>query len=123
MWKHWNQVLFCFPENQVKKISAICEPFLTASVVARDTTLPRMTKAVLNDFWAHNNEGIILKKLRYISAVANSQLSICVHNCGIFTDSTFEFKDYNRDTIYKDNAVSESMKWNMGLQSRPLLDI
>ena len=43
--------------------------------------------------------------------------------CRIFTDSTFEFKDYNGDTIYKDTAVSESMKRNMGLQSRPLLDI
>ena len=72
---------------------------------------------------AYNNEGFIFKKLRYISAVANSQLSICVHNCGIFTGSTFEFKGYNRDTIYKDTAVSESMKQNMGSQSRPLLDI
>ena len=52
MWKHRNRALFCFPENQViENLSAICEPFLTASVVARDTTLPRMTKAVVNDFW------------------------------------------------------------------------
>ena len=67
----------------------------------------------LDEIFEHNNEGIIFKKLRYISAVANSQLSICVHNCGIFTDSTFEFKDYNRNTIYKDTALSESMKRNM----------
>ncbi len=53
MWKHWNRVLFCFPENQVIEIlSAICEPFLTALVAVRETTPPRATKATVNDLWA-----------------------------------------------------------------------
>ena len=53
MWKHWNRVLFCFPENQViENLSAICEPFLTALVAGRETAPPRATKAAVNDFWA-----------------------------------------------------------------------
>ena len=53
MWKHWDRVLFCFSENQViENLSAICEPFLTASVAGRETTQPRATKAVVNDLWA-----------------------------------------------------------------------
>ena len=54
MWKHWNRVLFCFPENQVIEIlSAICESFLTALVAVRETTPPRATTAAVSDFLAH----------------------------------------------------------------------
>ena len=50
MWKHWNRVLFCFPKSRViEYLSAICEPFLTASVAGRETTPPRAAKAAVND--------------------------------------------------------------------------
>ena len=53
MWKHWDRVLFCFPENQViENLSAICESFLTASVAGRETTPPRAIKAAESDLWA-----------------------------------------------------------------------
>ena len=53
MWKHWNRVLFCFPENQViENLSAICEPFLTASVTVREAAPPRAIEAAVNDLWA-----------------------------------------------------------------------
>ena len=53
MWKHWNRVLFCFSENQlIVNLSAICEPFLTASVTVREAAPPRAIEAAVNDLWA-----------------------------------------------------------------------
>ena len=50
MWKHWNRVLFCFPKNHLLvNLSAICEPFLTASVTVREAAPPRANKAAVND--------------------------------------------------------------------------
>ena len=50
MWKHWDRVLFCFSESQlIVNLSAICEPFLTASVAGRETTPPKAAKAAVND--------------------------------------------------------------------------
>lgn len=41
---------FCLPENQlIVNLSAICEPFLTASVTDRKTTPPRATTAAVSD--------------------------------------------------------------------------
>ena len=41
---------FCLPENQViEKLSAICEPFLTASVAGRETAPSRAAKAAVNN--------------------------------------------------------------------------
>ena len=54
MWKHWNRVLFCFTENQViENLSAICEPFLTASVTVREAAPPRAIEAAVSNFWTH----------------------------------------------------------------------
>ena len=41
---------FFLPENQlIVNLSAICEPFLTASVTDRKTTPPRAIEAAVND--------------------------------------------------------------------------
>ena len=41
---------FCFPENQViENLSAICEPFLTASVAGREAAPPRAIEAAVSD--------------------------------------------------------------------------
>ena len=42
---------FYFPKQMIEYLSAICEPFLTASVAGRETTPPLTVKAAVDDFW------------------------------------------------------------------------
>ena len=53
MWKLWNRVLLYFsPKYKVESLSAICEPFSTASAAGRETTPPMTVKGTVNDLWA-----------------------------------------------------------------------
>ena len=52
-----------------------------------------------------NNKRIVFKNLRNISTVTDCKLLICVHYGCVFLYCTLKFKNNNRNTIYKHNAI------------------
>ena len=49
MWKRWIESFLFSPKQMIECLSAICEPFLTASVAGRETTPPRAIEAAVSD--------------------------------------------------------------------------
>ena len=57
---------------------------------------------------ADNQKRIILEQLRDITLIADCKLGIGIRNGCFLTDSTLEFKNNKRQTIYKNNCIGYS---------------